>query len=108
MKFEITNDKLEKIIFKYLDNRNYIIKEIPDSYIFIENEDDRYAQIKIRKRDMICFISNKIAEEIETFFSVEDSMVKSILKKYVNNTLNIEVDNPIRGVFIYKSPLRTT
>ena len=93
MKFEINENKLEKIIFMYLEGKNFIIKETPENYYFIENEEDEYAQIRIRKNDKVCFIYNELTEEIESFFSIESPMVKDVLTRYVENTLNIEVSN---------------
>ena len=91
MKFEINENKLEKVVFKYLDNKNFIVKETDDDYYFMENEGDKYAQIRIRKSDKVCFIYYKLADEIESFFSIESSMAENVLIRYVENTLNIKV-----------------
>jgi len=91
MKFEINENRLGKIIFKYLDNKKFVIKETSQNYYLIENEEDEYAQIKIRKKSMVCFIYYKLTQEIESFFSIEYSMVIDILKRYVENILNIKV-----------------
>jgi hypothetical protein len=93
MKFEINENKLDKIIFRYLDGKNFIIKETPENYYFIENEEDEYAQIRIRKNDKVCFIYYKLADEIESFFSIESSMAENVLIRYVENTSNIKVSN---------------
>ena len=93
MKFEINNSKLEQVVFKYMDNKKFIIKETDKNYYFLENESDEYAQIRVKKNDKFCFIYYKLTEEIQTFFSLEIPMVKSILTKYVENTLNIVVSN---------------
>ena len=91
MKFEIGKNKLEGVIFKYLDNKNFIIKETPENYYFIENEEDKYAQIMVTKYDMLCLINRKLVEEIELFFSIETHIASNVLTKYVENTLNIKV-----------------
>jgi len=93
MKFEINENKLEKVVFKYLDRKDFTIEETDDDYYFIENEGDKYAQIRVRKSDMICLIYTKLTEEIESFFSIEYSMVSDVLTRYVENTLDIEVVN---------------
>ena len=84
-------NKISGVIFKYLDNKNFVIKETPTDYYFLENEDDKYGKIRVRKNDKFCFIYYELNEEIESFFSLEIPMVKSVLRKYVENTLNIEV-----------------
>jgi len=97
MKFEISNSKLEQVIFKYLDNKNFIIKETSDSYYFLENERDEFAKFKIKKNDEVCFIYYKLTDEIESFFSIEYPMVKEVLTRYVENVLNIKVSKTFRG-----------
>jgi hypothetical protein len=91
MKFEIGENKLEKVIFHYLDNKNFIIKETDDDYYFLENEGDEYGQIMITKYDTVCLINRKLVEEIESFFSIKTPMASNVLTKYVENTLNIKV-----------------
>ncbi len=36
----------------------------------MENEDDKYSQIRIGKNDMVCYVFYKLFEEIESFFSL--------------------------------------
>jgi len=106
MKFEINENKLEKVIFKYLDNKNFIIKETPENYYFIENEEDKYAQIMVTKYDMVCLINRKLIEEIESFFSIKTPMASNVLTKYVENTLNIKVSHTLWIITINSSRLR--
>ena len=91
MKFSIAENKLDSIIFQYLDSKNFIIRETPYDYYFIENEGDKYGQIMITKYDMVCLIYRKLVEEIESFFSIKTPMASNVLTKYVENTLNIKV-----------------
>jgi len=93
MKFEINENKLEMVIFKYLDNKNFIIKETDYNYYFLENEEDEYAQIRVRKNDMFCFIRYNLTEEINSFFSINYSATKDVLIKYVENVLDVKVYN---------------
>ena len=87
------NNKLEKIIFKFLDEKNFLIKETPDNYYFLGNKDDKYYQIRIRKNGMVCYVYYELSEEIESFFSLTDTDSKGVLTRYVENTLNIKVFN---------------
>ncbi len=95
MKFLITENRLERVISKYLDNKNYIIRETDDRYYFLENEDDEYAQIVVIKDNSECFLYYELSKEIESFFSLEKFMGKGkeVLTRYVENTLNIEVSH---------------
>ncbi len=93
MKFEINENKLEKVIFKYLDNKNFIIKETDYDYYFLENEDDKFLQIRVKKSDMDCFLFYNLTEEIKSFFSINKLKVKDVLTRYVEETLNIKVSD---------------
>ena len=93
MKFEISDNKLERVIFRYLDIKDFIIKETSDSYFFLENGGDEHAQIRIDKNDKYCYIYYDLTEEIKSFFSIEYPMVKDVLTRYVEKTLNIEVSH---------------
>jgi hypothetical protein len=106
MKFEINENKLEKVIFKYLDNKNFIIKETDYNYYFLENEEDEYAQIRVRKNNNFCSIYYRLTGEIESFFSIETPMAKKGLTRYVENTLNIKVSTTFDKLFSLKKTLR--
>ncbi len=92
------NIKLEKIIFNFLNEKSFIIKETPYYYYFLENENDEYSQIRIKKNNMICYVNYDSLEEIELFFSITYAESKDVLTRYIENTLNIKVSNtPIYG-----------
>jgi len=87
------NKRLEQVIFNFLEEKNFIIKETPDNYYFLDNEDDVCYQIRIIKNDMVCYVNYNLFEEIGSFFSLTDTESKDVLTRYVENTLNIEVSN---------------
>jgi len=90
------NKRLEQVIFNFLNEKNFIIKETPDNYyFFLDNEEDKYYQIRIRKNDMVCFVFYKLFEEIESFFSLTYTDSKGVLTRYVEGTLNIKVSNTV-------------
>ena len=89
MKFSITESKLNKVIFNYLNQKHFIKKEINDTIYFLYNIDDEYAQI--RYNDGLCFIYYKLIEEISLFFSLQLSDSKQVIGKWVEDTLQMEV-----------------
>ena len=91
MKFSITESKLNKVIFNYLDLKHFIKKEINDTIYFLYNIDDEYAQIRYDKNDGLCFIYYKLIEEISLFFSLQLSDSKQVIGKWVEDTLQMEV-----------------
>ena len=91
MKIKISENKLDSIIFQFLDNKNYIIEEILDNYYFLENYDDKFAKIKIAKDDGICYVNVKLLSELGSFFGVGFEYGGEVIGKYVENSLNIKV-----------------
>ena len=93
MKFLITESKLERFIFMYLDNQDFIKVEKNDNIFFINSSDDVYFQIVYDKDDGWCFISINFLEEISSFFSIESRDSKKIIGNWVENTLQMKVSS---------------
>jgi len=97
MEFEIDDNKLEQVVFRFLDMKNLIIgepKSVISNYVFfIENKDSKYATIKIIKgiKDVICRIDHSLIEEVSSFFSVSPLKSLYYIRKWVQKKLNIEI-----------------
>ena len=50
MKYLITESQFDKMIFKYLDNQDFIQIEKNDRILFVNSEGDEYAQIRYDKK----------------------------------------------------------
>jgi hypothetical protein len=91
MKYLITESQLDKAIFIYLDNQDFIqIKRDLLTY-FVNSENDEYAQIK--NGNFGCVISPELVEEISSFFSLNKSDSESSIGRWVGNTLQMKVNN---------------
>jgi hypothetical protein len=93
MKYLITESQFDKIIFKYLDNQDFIRIERNNSIFFVNSEEDRYAQIRYDKDDGWCMIYYELVNEISAFFSMEESDSKEVIGRWVENTLQMKVTN---------------
>jgi hypothetical protein len=93
MKFSITESKLKKVIFNYLNQKHFVKKEINDRIYFLYKIDDESAQIVYDKNDGRCLIYYKLIEEISLFFSLQISDSKQVIGKWVEDTLQMEVTN---------------
>ena len=51
MKYLITESQLDKVIFRYLDNQDFIVTGNDTSLFFVNSDDDKYAQIKYDEQD---------------------------------------------------------
>ena len=96
MKYLITESQIEKVIFKYLDNQDFIQIEKGDRIFFVNSEGDEFAQIRFDKDDGWCGIYYKLVEEISTFFSMQGSDSQQVIGRWVENTLQMRVTNTTR------------
>ena len=91
MKYLITESQLDKAIFRYLDNQNFIQIEDKKNIYFVNSENDEYAQIRYDKNDGWCGIYDELIYEISRFFSLDNFDSEEIIGKWVENTLNMSV-----------------
>ena len=93
MKYLITESQIDNVIFKYLDNQDFVMVGDDISLFFVNSESDEYAQIRYDENDEWCFISYKLVNEISSFFSLRESNSKKVIGKWVENTLKMKVTN---------------
>ena len=83
MKYLITESQINKLIFTYLDNQDFIIIDTNGSIYFVNSEGDEYAQIRYDKKADWCGIYNKLLEEISSFFSLGKSDSEKVIRRWV-------------------------
>ena len=93
MKFLITESQFDNIVFKYLDNQDFIVTGNETSLFFINSESDVYAQIRYDEDSEVCFINIDLVKEISSFFSLEHSDSKEVVGMWVENKLQMKVTN---------------
>ena len=95
MKLIITESQkdriIEKLIFKFLDKQNYNQLEIKDRIYFVKNIGDELAEIRFDKSDGWCYISYELVSFFSRMFSIEESDSESIIGRWVEHTLQMEV-----------------
>ena len=93
MKFIITESKLENVIFKYLDNQDFVKIDEGENIYFVNSEGDRLAEIRFNKNDSWCYINYNLIEEISSFFSMKMSDSEQVISRWVESTLQMKVSN---------------
>jgi hypothetical protein len=115
MKYIITKSQLDKVIFKYLDNQDFIQIKKGKHIYFVNSEGDKYAQIRYDKpagwfrydkSDGRCYIDIKLINEISTFFSLQESDSKQFIGRWVENTLQMRITNTVTADEWFVSELR--
>lgn len=93
MKYLVTKSQIDKLIFKYLDNQDFIQINKNNKIYFVNSENDKYAQIIFYKDDGWCFIHTNLVKEISSFFSLGLSGSEEFIGRWVENTLQMKVTN---------------
>jgi hypothetical protein len=106
MKYLITESQLDNIIFKYLDNQDFIQIDMNDSIYFVNSEGDKYGQIRFDKNDGWCMIFYELVKEISAFFSMDEDDSESFIGRWVENTLQMKVANTSTSRTITVTALR--
>ena len=92
MKYLITESKLDRVIFKYLNNQDFIQIEKSDGVYFVNSEGDEYAQIKYFKKDSKCVIYTGLIGEVSSFFSMQGYDARETIGRWVGKTLKVDID----------------
>jgi hypothetical protein len=99
MKYLITESQFDKMIFKYLDNQDFVIKKsvktsfgVSNITHFLNSSGDLAADSLINfYRDGECFINFELIDEIAKFFSLDFNDSKYVIARWVQNKLDTRV-----------------
>lgn len=101
MKLVITESKLKNVIFNYLDNQDFIIKDNNkkfNNYIyFLNSENDNYSVISVYKLNAFgeernwVFVNNNLIEEISSFFSLKYDNSAELITSWVGHKLGFDL-----------------
>ena len=102
MKYLITESKLDSIVFKYLDNQDFVVIKMPNRLYYVNSDGDEYAQIRYHPKDRWCTINYDLVDEVSKFFSLDNYDSISIINRWIENKLgiksiNVELAAPIVG-----------
>jgi hypothetical protein len=103
MKYLITESQIDKVIFKYLDNQDFIhIKYGVNDYL-VNSEKDEYAQIRYNRISDYCTINFDLVVEIVKFFSLSPSDAISVIDRWVEKTFNVSsvIADVQRDIIVY-------
>ena len=102
MKYLITESQFDKVIFKYLDNQDFVVIKMKNRLYYVNSEDDEYAQVRYHPKDRWCTIHYDLVDEVSKFFSLDYEDSINLINKWIENKLgiksiNVEVASPIVG-----------
>jgi hypothetical protein len=91
MKYLITESQLDRVIFRYLDIKNFIQIKKGATIFFVYSEDDEYSEIRYDKISGWCYIVVSLINEVSSFFSLSISESIELISRWVENTLKMIV-----------------
>jgi hypothetical protein len=102
MKYLITESQFDKVIFKYLDNQDFVVIKMKNRLYYVNSEDDEYAQVRYHPKDRWCTIHYDLVGEVSKFFSLDYEDSINVINRWIENKLgiksiNVEVVSPIVG-----------
>ena len=102
MKYLITESQFDNIVFKYLDNQDFVVIKMKNRLYYVNSEDDEYAQVRYHPKDRWCTIHYDLVDEVSKFFSLDYEDSINLINKWIENKLgiksiNVEVASPIVG-----------
>ena len=102
MKYLITESQFDKVIFKYLDNQDFVVIKMKNRLYYVNSEDDEYAQVRYHPKERWCTIHYDLVDEIGKLFSLDTYQSIGVINRWVENELginsiNVEVASPIVG-----------
>ena len=106
MKYIIPQDKVDKVIFKYLDlNLKGLEKRKPKNYkgIVFAHPDEEYGILGLTKNGTL-YIYRELIKEISSNFGMDKSDSKSIIGRWVSDRYKLEVRDTL-GLFRYQGDL---
>ena len=100
MKYLITESQFDNIVFKYLDNQDFVVIKMPNRLYYVNSEGDEFAQIRYHPKDRWCTINYDLVGEVSKFFSLDYEDSISVINRWIENKLgiksiNVEVASPI-------------
>ena len=100
MKLIISESKLEPLVFMYLDRQNFIeIKDGNDVYL-LNNEKDKYAQVKYEGDIDWAGITNSLCMEVSRIFSLSEKESEGFIAKWIKKKFNV------KGMFVFQRYLK--
>ena len=106
MKYLITESQLDKVIFRYLNNQDFIQIDKDNRIYFVNSEGDEYAQIRYDEDDGWCNIDYDLIGEISSFFSLQPYDSEQVIGRWVENTLQMKVTNTFHKFLGNKARLK--
>jgi len=90
MRYIVKESQLNKVIFKYLDNQNFIKVKKDKELCFLYSPDDLWAVMKYMRGKLI--IHDDLTHGIESFFSIDQDDSEISIRDWVSREIGKDID----------------
>lgn len=87
MKYIITESQINKIIYNYLNNKNFYHLDYDGNNYLVDRKTDDYAFVKFEPRYGWCDIAYELVKEVSTFFSIPFNNAFTIVADWVGTQI---------------------
>jgi hypothetical protein len=104
MEYLITESQYDRVVFRFLNDKNLnIIEKSDEALFFTDSVDKEYSQIYFSQIDGECYIQNKFINEVSNLFSLNRVDTERVIGRWVQKTTGLPVTK-VRGVETIYSP----
>lgn len=91
MKYIITESKLDKVIFRYLDKQDFNVKEGKNSFYLTNSPSSNDVIIIYNKDSGLCAINYSIISPISGLFSLIELEAQELIGEWFENKFKVNV-----------------
>jgi hypothetical protein len=97
MKITISENRIEQLIFKYLDKKFVNLEKVKGKYydIVFKYPGEKYGILGLEKSGKL-WIFHKLIDDIFSFIPIEKPEIQKIIGRYVEDRYNLKVRNTAR------------
>jgi hypothetical protein len=108
MKYIITESKLDRVIFRYLDMKldGIELKKGKFADIVFVFPGEEYGLMGWKNHDKLLWSYYKVVADIEDMFSMRESDALDVIGRYVESRFNLKVNFSLATAFIQNQELK--
>jgi hypothetical protein len=109
MEYLITESQYDRVVFRFLNDKNLIIIEKSDEALFFtDSVDNEYSQIYFSQIDGKCFIRNKLINDVSYRYQLNRIDTERVIGRWVQKRINLffknqkTTDEPVKTKLVTK------
>lgn len=93
MNILISESKLNNVIFKYLDEREYELKKFMSGNIELQEKSSGKSLIIYFEDEYGCYIKQRLVEDVSSFFSINNHASMTIIAEWFRKLTGVKINS---------------